>query len=221
MLLSCQFNSEYDADGESDAEDVVPRKRKYRFRERRLLNLANTENEAGFKKLFRMPREIFKKLLEEYGQYLPPGLSTNGKSIMPSERLLAYLYFLGTNLQYYHSGTNHGLSEGGTAESISAVNEVLFNYLVPDYIRDPTPAEAREEARLFGELADFPPIIWGSIDGTHCEVRGPGGNVNEKYRCRHHYVSLNTLVVVGASGRFYFVDSQSPGEYCFHLITHL
>ena len=52
-----------------------------------------------------------------------------------------------------------------------------------------------------------------SLDGTHCEVRGPGGDVNEKYRCRHHYLSLNVLVVVGASGRFYYCSSSSPGVY--------
>ena len=155
----------------SDAENAVPRKRRYHFRERRLLNLANTETETGFKKLFRMSPHIFKKLLEDYGHLLPPGLSTNGKSILPSERLLAYLYFLGTNLQYYHSGTNHGLSEGATAESISAVNEVLFNYLVPDYLKVPSQEEAKAEAKLFGELAEFPEIIWGAIGKQYGNLR--------------------------------------------------
>ena len=142
------------------------------------------------------------------------GISRNGKSITPLERLLTYLYHIGCNVGYYHAGTNHGMSRGAVCESIKFVNDAIFEKVVPLYIKYPDEDMAREEARLFSEISKgFPPVIWSALGGTHCEVRAPvNEDDTETFRNRHHYLSLNVMVVVGASGRFYYIHSSTPGS---------
>ena len=82
---------------------------------------------------------------------------------------MTYLWHIGTNLQYKHSGSHHGMSKGCVSESIAIVNDVLYKHLVPKYIKPPTEEEARHEAWLFSQLSGFPELIWSSIDGTHIE----------------------------------------------------
>ena len=129
------------------------------------------------------------------------------------ERLLTYLYHIGCNLEYYHAGTNHGMSEGTVCESIKFVNDAIFEKVVPQYIDYPDEDQAKEEARLFSLKSGFPPIVWSALDGTHCKVRAPISEEDtEVFRNRHHFLSLNVMVVVGASGRFYYIHSSVPGS---------
>ena len=160
------------------------KKRNYHFRQRNLLRLFEEETDAGILKLFRMSRSQIKILFELVRDSLPQGNSRNGKSIKPFERLLTYLYYLGSNLQYYHSGVSHGLSEGAVCESIHMVNQIVFDEVVPKYICVPTQEEAKMEAELFSQKSGFPPIVWASLDGTHVEIRAPIDDHTEMYRNR-------------------------------------
>ena len=174
------------------------KKRNYHFRTRNLLRLFEEETDAGILRLFRMSRSQIMILYELVRDSLPEGHSRNGKSIKPLERVLMYLYYLGTNLQYFHSGVNHGLSEGSVCESIHMVNQVVFDEVVPKYICVPTEEEAKMEAALFSQKSGFPPIVWASLDGTHVEIRAPIDDHTEMYRNRdviYELFSFSTIKV--------------------------
>jgi hypothetical protein len=95
--------------------------------------------------------------------------------------------------------------------SISTSLKVLFENLVPQYITLPTYEEAQEEAHLFHAASSFPPIVWGAIDGTHVLVSPPSSQ-ETAFRNRHHSLSLNVMIVAGASGRISAVCSSMPGS---------
>jgi hypothetical protein len=82
---------------------------------------------------------------------------------------------------------------------------------VPIYITLPTKEEALEEARLFNAASAFPPIVWGAVDGTHVLVMPPVQH-ETAFRNRHHDLSLNVMIVCGASGKIFSVCSSRPGS---------
>jgi hypothetical protein len=108
--------------------------------------------------------------MDEIMPYMPPGLSSNGKSITPKERMLVFLFFASGSLFNNHASYAHGMSYGAIVESIDICINVLHKYLVPNYIRLPTQSEAKEEAELFHQASGFPALVWGAVDGTHIKV---------------------------------------------------
>ena len=96
------------------------------------------------------------------------GESSNGKSIKPHERLLAYLYHLGCYASDIHDEYSHGMSAGAINESISMSNQIINEYLVPREITFPTEEESDREARIFARN-DYPCIMDMAIDG--CQIK--------------------------------------------------
>jgi hypothetical protein len=129
-------------------------------------------SDVEFKNLYRMTRPMFDQFLEEFGEHLPIGRSSNKMSLSPRERLLTFLHFASGAMFIRHSSYSHCMSYGSVVESISKCIEALHQHLVPVYIRLPTSEEAKVEAELFHKDSHcrFPPIIWGAIDGTHVRV---------------------------------------------------
>jgi hypothetical protein len=82
-------------------------RRNYNFGRKRILQKANASTDAMFQKLFRMQRTTFAALMDEVGHLFPPGLSTNGFSVKPEERMLAFLKFIGGNERYLDSQVHH------------------------------------------------------------------------------------------------------------------
>ncbi len=76
--------------------------RKYQFGKNTVMIDANTLPENEFRERYRMSKRLFNILVSEFGQYLPLGESSNGKSLHPPEPLLIFLMFLGGNATYYH-----------------------------------------------------------------------------------------------------------------------
>jgi uncharacterized membrane protein len=95
--------------------------------------------------------------------------------------------------------------------SISTCLDALFEFFVPEYITLPTTAEALEEASLFHAASSFPPIVWAAVDGTHILVTPPSKH-ETAFRNRHHSLSLNVMIVCGASGKIVSVRSSRPGS---------
>ena len=56
--------------------------------------------DIDFHKDFRCSRPQFEKIMQIVGPHLPLGLSSNGVSVKPRERVLHFFYFLGANSLY-------------------------------------------------------------------------------------------------------------------------
>ncbi len=103
---------------------------------------------------------------------------------------------------------------------------------MPEAICLPTVEDARVEAELYNRMYGFPPICYGAIgkisnslliligindlniieDGSHVKVMPPK-DFEAVHMNRKSTLSLNVLVLGGASGRAYFVKSNAPGSY--------
>ena len=139
------------------------------------------------------------------------GLSTNKKSIHPRERLLIFLFHVGHNPTYEVSGYSHDISYGVIQESIMVVSDVLYKYLVPNYIKTPTPQEAEASANKFKEEGFPAKAIWACLDGTHILVCPPKDS-KDTYFNRHRTQSLNVLLLVDAYGIFRHCNASAPGS---------
>ena len=163
-------------------------------------------------------RYFFNEVLKDEMLFFQ-GMSTNKKSIHPRERLLIYLFHIGHNPSYDVSAYSHDISKGVIAQSIKLVNNALYDYLVPRYIKFPTPQEAEASAEKFKEQGFPAKLIWGALDGTHVLVRPPINN-RDKYHNRHGTTSLNVLLLVDADGIFRWCASHSPGRQHDSAIFH-
>ena len=146
---------------------------KYRFGNRRILSAtsANEMSDKKFKKLFHMPKDCFEFILSHVeSKYPRQGLSVNGKSLCPRERLLIYFYCVSGDVRSQHAAFAFDCSANVIKESIRESIIVLFEEIVPKFIRVPNREEGLKEARLFHILSKFPAIIWGIIDGSHILV---------------------------------------------------
>ena len=119
-----------------------------------------------------MSRTTFNRLASIVCPMLPPGLSSNGKSYQPVERLLAFLYFCGHDTTSLHGSYAHGMSEGGVWQSVDYVINAMYDNFVPEWLTLPTEEQARREARIFHDHTGFPDqLAWAVADGVHFTVR--------------------------------------------------
>ena len=118
------------------------------------------------------------QLLEEIREFLPVGSSVNGKSLVPEEMLLIYLWYHTGNSFVRHDKRSHSCSHGSICKSIDLVirafheSTIERKNFVHRQVRLPTPEEALKEAMDFQEKSNFPPvpnnpIVFASVDGTH------------------------------------------------------
>ena len=99
------------------------------------------------------------------------------------------------------------------------VSELVINQKM---ICLPKEEEAKTEALLFSQKArgPFPPIIFCSIDGTHVRVEPPKKkkktsalrDPRSHYYNRHDELSINVMMVVGASYKIYECVATSKGS---------
>ena len=100
------------------------------------------------------------------------GLSTNRRSLVPEEKLLLFLYFISGDIPSHHHRMSADISLGCLNESIHESVNVLFDHIVPRYIKLPNNPQGRAEARLFSLKSGWPvENIWAATDGTNIRVR--------------------------------------------------
>ena len=119
------------------------------------------------------------------------GGSTNGMSLVPHERLLILLQYLGCHPTQVLMSWANKVSESAINTSIALTRDVLHEKMIPRYLKLPTLPQAKEEAKLFArrfppkrsrsrrpdrrrrlnrrQLSkyDFPKIIEFAVDGTY------------------------------------------------------
>ena len=145
--------------------------KEYRFHPRRILAESERMSDAKFRRIFRMTRRNFHRLLDWVGPHYPKqGDSSNGLSIKPIERLLVFLYWSGSGASNMHGAYSHAMSEGSIFNCIDSTIKVLHDVIVPHLIKLPNPEQGQREANLFNEKSQFPRIVFSAIDGTHIRV---------------------------------------------------
>ena len=124
------------------------------------------------KRIFGMSKECFEKLHDDVKEELPIGRSNNGMSLNPEERLRYFLYKMRGNSFDFFDSFNQQIGVGTVNINTAKTVEVLSqpNGFVSRHIYVPSAAKARRDAQLFSEIAGFPPIVWGTIDGSHIPV---------------------------------------------------
>ena len=151
---------------------IAGQPRHYEFHDRRILRVAERMTDDTFRKVYRMNRRNFNRLAEILSPHLLPGNSLNGRSLLPEERILVFLWFAGTGSTNIHSSISHNISKTSIHNAIYQVIDALYTILKPQFLVLPTIEEQRREADLFHQRSGFrfPPIAYGAIDGTHVLV---------------------------------------------------
>ena len=128
--------------------------------------------DARFQRFTGLTRPDFARLEQLVTPHLPQGLSTNGQSLLPVERLLVFLNWARTGCTNLQGAYNHGISEGSHSNCIDTVIDAMFDNVVDQLIVLPDEQEARREADLFHQASgfQFPRIAFAAIDGTHVLV---------------------------------------------------
>ena len=146
---------------------------KYKFGKRRILSATSARkmSDRKFKKLFHITKPCFEFILSNVeAKYPRQGMSTNKKSLCPRERLLIFLFCVSGDVRSEHAAFAFDCSANVIKESIRESILVLFDEIVPKFIRVPNTEEGMKEADLFHLLSEFPAIVWGVIDGSHVLV---------------------------------------------------
>ena len=169
-LPSCLDSSS--SSEESTTSDSSCERSEYKFRNRQLLKRVRKMNSRTHKRIFGMSKECFEKLHDDVKEELPLGRSNNGKSLNPEERLRYFLYKMRGNSFDFFDSFNQKIGEGTVCQNTAKIIEVLGqpNGFVTRHIFIPSTAKALRDAQIFSEIAGFPPIVWGTIDGCHIEV---------------------------------------------------
>ncbi len=107
--------------------------------------------------------ETFDHLLEEVGSDLESQGSTNGKSLLPSEKILIFLFFLAGNSLYRVKNYAHDIGYSTIFNAIRSCIDVFYDHFVEKYIKLPTEEQASHEADLFHSSSGFPKVIWGAL----------------------------------------------------------
>ena len=172
-------------------------------------------NDREFLGRFRVSKKAFHVLVDLIRDELPAGRSNNGRSLLPEERVLVFLFSAGTSISNFNAAYAHGMSEGTIHNCIDQVMKAICKIVVPKYITLPTSEEAREEAKLFQERGNFPPkphepIVIGALDGSHILIPSPDEERIETIN-RHGTHSLNVMLLGGASFRIYAAVTDCMG----------
>ncbi|XP_071577363.1 putative nuclease HARBI1 [Temnothorax nylanderi] len=175
-------------------------------------------NEQEFKKRFRFSKDsvIFGILpLVEEGL---AKINNRGLPISPILQLLICLRFYATASFQLVMGDVIKISQSSISRIIFRVSCLLASN-INIYIKMPTSDEARSEnKRLFKELGRGPggiglPSIDGAIDCTHIRLTYTNfQNINEIYRNRKGYFSLNVQVIVGPRTEILNIVPEWPGS---------
>lgn len=104
-----------------------------------------------------------------------------------------------------------GISQPSTSRIISEVSDAIAR-LKGRYIFMPrNHAERQESFRQFFEIGPFPTVI-GTIDCTHVNLSGQGGDYGEICSNRKKYFSINVQSVTRAALSFQDIVARWPGS---------
>ncbi|XP_017875626.1 putative nuclease HARBI1, partial [Ceratina calcarata] len=174
--------------------------------------------DAEFKRRYRFSKEsvlcgILPKIIDGLKK-----VNNRGLPIAPELQLLMCLRYYASSSFQQVLGDTMGISQPTVSRIVNRVSDLLGR-LIFEYIKFPNSDEARREnRRLFRDLGQGSgaiglPGIDGAIDCTHVRLTCTRLNdVNEIFRNRKGYFSLNVQAVVGPRMEFLDLVPEWPGS---------
>lgn len=186
----------------------------YKFREPRLKDIVEAMTDSEFKSVFRMSRDCFWELVQKVAPFYDrQGMSTNGKSLIPAEKILIFLHWASGDIRSQFAVLTFNYSAGTIKQAVHETIDAMMKSFVSEEISLPDENEARAEAALFkARSPGFPELAWCGLDGTHIGIWSVHG-FREFCRNRHHTLSINCMIAAGASHKIFYVDSSCPGSF--------
>ncbi|KAB0804481.1 hypothetical protein PPYR_01451 [Photinus pyralis] len=124
-----------------------------------------------------------------------------GLPILPIIKLCTALRFYAVGSLQRPCGDLHSISQSSACRIIREVSEIIARNL-GQYIKFPdNPHDMTRNREMFYAMAGFPGVV-GCVDGTHIEIKNPGGPTAEVYRNRKSWMSLNVQAVAGPQAEF-------------------
>ena len=115
--------------------DYSNRKKNFSFGDRSLLKRVEEMAPRAFREVFRMTKRVFEIFLAECEPWLPPGLSSNGKSISPRLQILIFLYYVTGSIPFRHLALAAGVKKSTCQKIIrKVVNCLIDNGFVSKWI---------------------------------------------------------------------------------------
>ena len=107
--------------------DYSNRKKNFSFGDRSLLKRVEEMAPRAFREVFRMTKRVFEIFMAECEPWLPPGLSSNGKSISPRLQILIFLYYVTGNIPFRHLALAAGVKKSTCQKIIRKVVDCLID----------------------------------------------------------------------------------------------
>ena len=163
-----------------------------------------------FRERIRIPRECLEYLIDRLGPILERP-THRSQAFTPSQLLIMYLRFLGTNCQFFNMQDIFGIDRRTVSQVVTEVTEAILT-IEDELIRFPSPEKCLEVAAKFYGIAKMPGVI-GCVDGTHVTIQNVPKDVESGFVNRHHNHSYNVAVVVGFNYEIYFTNVNHPGSW--------
>lgn len=177
------------------------------------LNLYNWDlPELEWKKNFRMNREVFMILANEFRPHIEPRRSPRGHDVLTVEKQLALtLYFLKDQGSLSMMANTFGVAVNTFSAVVRKVCATITRVMGQHYIK--LPQNDREMAELITGMENkygFPQGF-GCIDGTHVAIKQPTENPHDYFSNKQKY-TVNIQAVCDWLGRFINVEVKWPGS---------
>ena len=171
------------------------------------INYSMDMDNQQFRESFRVNKDVAVFLEERLAMILEHETQRN-MALSARQQLFTFLHTLGTSSFYHVMKVSHGPSNATVCRVMERVCNAILT-LENEFLG--WPADMMRVIHDFRQIANFPCVI-GVVDGTHIRVSPPGSE-ETGYVNRHHFPSLNTLLVCGPDNSFYFCHSRCAGSW--------
>ncbi|KAI4463155.1 hypothetical protein MML48_4g00006908 [Holotrichia oblita] len=161
-------------------------------------------------KRYRFSRETIQHILLNLVYPAEPFIDQRGLPICPITKLCVALRFYASGSIQRVIGDTGSMSQTTVHRIIQEVSENLARNL-RQYIKFPDRHGMNNNRNLFFEIGGFPGVS-GCDDGTHIEIKNPGGENAEVFRNRKGWMSLNIQVIAGPRCEILDIVIRWPGS---------
>ena len=171
------------------------------------------EDEAKFRQAFRMPPEIFQKLLCLVENDIRKEDTIMRKAIPPKIRLQITLRYLTSGANFRIMEEIFRVANPTISKIVSEITKVIWNKLSPTYVPDPITFSCekwRKIAEDFYEKWNYP-FCLGALDGKHIAVQN-FANCGTRNRNYKQFFSVALLAIVDANYQFTYTNVGTPGS---------